>query len=148
MGRHPFSRRQMDASGVREVRCSVSRDDGLRWRLSFWFFFGLVCSVCFGIFWVFSSANCLLPVRSRHGRCRNSAVYKAKKFDIRVWSLLVSIRPLRIVTLSYGFPKVSTVDYDPSPEQFENMCMHIKMPLGPGCDPRGECKRVVKNESP
>ncbi|GMH67024.1 hypothetical protein TrLO_g5362 [Triparma laevis f. longispina] len=64
---------------------------------------------------------------------RNPALFKGRKFDVRVWSVLMSTEPLRIYTLGHGFPKVSTKDYNPSAEFFEDLCMHIKMPLGPGC---------------
>mmetsp|Transcript_7971 Transcript_7971/g.16041 ORF Transcript_7971/g.16041 Transcript_7971/m.16041 type:complete len:668 (+) Transcript_7971:2-2005(+) len=64
---------------------------------------------------------------------RNPALYSMRKFDIRVWSVLTSINPLRIYTLDHGFAKISTVDYTPAIESMDDLCMHVKMPLGPGC---------------
>ena len=64
---------------------------------------------------------------------RNPATYRGRKFDVRVWSIVTGIDALRIYTLEHGFSKISTVDYDPSEEHFSNICMHVKMPLGPKC---------------
>lgn len=65
---------------------------------------------------------------------RNPAVYKGRKFDVRAWSVLASLDPLRIYVLKHGFAKISTVDYTPSIESMQDICMHVKMPLGPGCE--------------
>ena len=64
---------------------------------------------------------------------RNPAVYSGRKFDVRVWSVLLSLSPLRIYTLEHGFAKISTVEYSPAVETMDDLCMHVKMPLGPGC---------------
>jgi hypothetical protein len=64
---------------------------------------------------------------------RNPAVYAKRKFDVRVWSILMSLDPLRIYVLEHGFPKISTVNYSPEVETMDDLCMHVKMPLGPGC---------------
>mmetsp|Transcript_3598 Transcript_3598/g.6806 ORF Transcript_3598/g.6806 Transcript_3598/m.6806 type:complete len:683 (+) Transcript_3598:201-2249(+) len=76
---------------------------------------------------------------------RNPALFKGRKFDVRVWSVLMSTEPLRIYTLGHGFPKVSTKLYDPSPEYLEDLCMHIKMPLGPGCKAKSLVSPYPKN---
>jgi hypothetical protein len=64
---------------------------------------------------------------------RNPALYKDRKFDIRLWLVVTSMEPLIIHSVSYGFPKVSTVPYSPDVSSLNDLCMHIKMPLGEDC---------------
>ena len=64
---------------------------------------------------------------------RSPALYKGRKFDIRIWAVVTSIEPLSIHILHHGFPKVSTKQYSPDVGTMGDLCMHIKMPLGPDC---------------
>lgn len=65
---------------------------------------------------------------------RRPARYLGRKFDLRVWVAITSLDPLRLVLLGQAFPKISTVAYDPSPEYRHDLCMHVRLPIGKGCD--------------
>jgi len=64
---------------------------------------------------------------------RDPLTYQKRKFDLRVWAVVTSIDPLRIYILDHAMPKVSTMEYSSDVSQMKQMCMHIKMPLGPSC---------------
>ena len=65
---------------------------------------------------------------------RRPALYRGRKFDLRVWAVITSLDPLRVVLLGHAFPKVSTVAYDPAPEHRRDACMHVRLPVGSGCE--------------
>ena len=91
----------------------------------------------------------------------NPAKYGGRKFDMRVWAMITSTDPLRIVldrdptptpsTLALALtptltliptprqmldrkfmPKISTKHYSTSIESMGDSCMHFKMPMGAG----------------
>ena len=65
---------------------------------------------------------------------RRPALYRGRKFDLRVWAAITSLDPLRLVLLGHAFPKVSTVAYSPAPEHRRDACMHVRLPVGSGCE--------------
>ena len=79
-------------------------------------------------------------VRQTHRRwvlqtyVRRPALYRGRKFDLRVWAAITSLDPLRVVLLGHAFPKVSTVAYNPAPEHRRDACMHVRLPVGSGCE--------------
>tara|TARA_B110001452_G_scaffold226673_1_gene201176 strand:+ start:831 stop:2162 length:1332 start_codon:yes stop_codon:yes gene_type:complete len=88
------------------------------------------------------------------------AKYGERKFDMRVWAMITSTDPLRIVLNRKFMPKISTKHYSTSIDTMKDSCMHFKMPMGTECkkeflpDPYPEhtCKsmfyRNVKFERP
>ena len=60
----------------------------------------------------------------------NPAKYGERKFDMRVWAMITSTEPLRIVLDRKFMPKISTKHYSTSIETMSDSCMHFKMPMG------------------
>jgi hypothetical protein len=61
------------------------------------------------------------------------AMYGERKFDMRVWAMITSIDPLRIVLNRKFMPKISTKHYSTSVLTKDDSCMHFKMPMGTEC---------------
>ena len=64
----------------------------------------------------------------------NPALFRDRKFDMRVWAVITSIDPLRIVLCRKFMPKISTKLYSPHVRTKSDSCMHFKMPMGPECN--------------
>ena len=61
-----------------------------------------------------------------------------RKYDVRVWTLVTSVDPLRVYVMRHGFPKISskTLD-DPATGRRRNisdLCAHIKLLMNPACN--------------
>jgi len=54
--------------------------------------------------------------------------FKGHKFDLRVWSIVTSLDPLRMHLLGTGIPKVSSWRYKNDPEYAKNQCIHVLFP--------------------
>uniref|UniRef100_A0A7S3C5N6 Tubulin--tyrosine ligase-like protein 9 n=1 Tax=Haptolina ericina TaxID=156174 RepID=A0A7S3C5N6_9EUKA len=64
----------------------------------------------------------------------NPALFQDRKFDMRVWAVITSVDPLRIVLCRKFMPKISTKRYSPEVHTKSDSCMHFKMPMGPECN--------------
>ena len=64
---------------------------------------------------------------------QNPSLFLDRKFDMRVWAVITSMDPLRIVLTRKFMPKISTKRYSPSVATKKDSCMHFKMPMGPEC---------------
>ena len=58
----------------------------------------------------------------------NPMTYQGNKFDLRVWTMVTSLDPLRIYLLGTGIPKVSQWKYSKAPEFVKQQCIHVLLP--------------------
>lgn len=58
---------------------------------------------------------------------------RARKFDLRIWCLLSSADPLRLLLLATAFPKVASEEYNGAAEYVHDDCMHFRLPSAPHC---------------
>jgi len=58
----------------------------------------------------------------------NPLTFQDHKFDLRIWSVVTSIDPLRMHLLGTGIPKVSQWRYSNAPEHVKNQCIHTLFP--------------------
>ena len=47
------------------------------------------------------------------------------KFDMRIYVLLTSIKPLEVFIFKEGFARLSTEKYDLSPDELDNKLIHL-----------------------
>eukprot|EP00736_Rhodelphis_marinus_P013645 Rmarinus@m.11640 len=59
--------------------------------------------------------------------------YRGHKFDLRIWTMVTSVDPLRIYVNKDAYPKVATSPFDPSADQLTNNCIHLTSPVK-ACD--------------
>jgi tubulin polyglutamylase TTLL1 len=48
-----------------------------------------------------------------------------KKFDLRLYVLVTSYRPLKVYLYKHGFCRFCTLKYDTSVEELDNMFVHL-----------------------
>jgi len=58
----------------------------------------------------------------------NPMTYQGNKFDLRVWTMVTSLDPLRIYLLGTGIPKVSQWKYSKAAEFVKQQCIHVLLP--------------------
>eukprot|EP00308_Calcidiscus_leptoporus_P026303 CAMPEP_0119366164 /NCGR_PEP_ID=MMETSP1334-20130426/13042_1 /TAXON_ID=127549 /ORGANISM="Calcidiscus leptoporus, Strain RCC1130" /LENGTH=131 /DNA_ID=CAMNT_0007382309 /DNA_START=12 /DNA_END=407 /DNA_ORIENTATION=+ len=58
----------------------------------------------------------------------NPMTYQGHKFDLRIWSVVTSLDPLRLYLLGTGIPKVSQWAYSKAKEDVKEQCIHVLFP--------------------
>jgi len=55
----------------------------------------------------------------------NPLLIGSKKFDLRLYVLITSFRPLKVYLFKLGFCRFCTVKYDTSVQELDNMYVHL-----------------------
>ncbi|KAK3924989.1 putative tubulin polyglutamylase TTLL1 [Frankliniella fusca] len=63
--------------------------------------------------------------RTRHRYIDNPLLIGGKKFDLRLYVLITSFRPLKAYLFRMGFCRFCTVKYDASIQELDNMYVHL-----------------------
>jgi len=59
---------------------------------------------------------------------KDTILYRDRKMDVRMWAVITSLDPLRILTLSKGQVKVASVAYSTLDESADERCIHWNLP--------------------